>query len=62
LLHDNMHLHSTAATIEAIRQLKFELTIHPYIVQTSLHQIVTCLNHYKKLCTDENLTVMKLMM
>lgn len=62
LLHNNMHSHSTAATIEAFRQLKHELTLHPHIVQTQLHQIITCLNHYKKLCRDESLPVMKLVM
>jgi hypothetical protein len=34
LLPDNACLHSAVATIEAIRQLKFELLPHPHGVQT----------------------------
>jgi transposase len=29
LLHDNVRVHSAAVTIEAVRQLKFELLAHP---------------------------------
>jgi len=31
LLHNNIHLHSSAATTEVIRQLKFEFLSHPPI-------------------------------
>jgi hypothetical protein len=51
-----MHSDFTAAIVEPIWQLMFELLAHP-TYSLDLHWIVTCLDHQNKPCMDKDLPV-----